>query len=412
MHPTERDQLRKQMKLLEKTTRELEKSLAQTDEAIYTLFSFVIALALGIGISSEEVQKMMRKSVRDARKKGQVARSHELNYALVLLFSAIALYFMSRGIFAGMARGLEHYLGSLASTEFTTSGTISLIERAGWESLTVFLPFSILALFVGIMANVLQIGFLITPEPLKPKWDRINPIGGLRRIFSLRGTNELFKSFLKITAVSVVAFLTVKSLLGELFSLSHATTGGVLIVFGQMLFKLAIRCALALLFVALLDLLFVRWQHEKSLRMSVQEVKEEMKELYGDPIIRGKLQRVRRQMTGRRALARVAKAHVLVIHPGRYAVALMYDRDKMIAPKVVSKGKGFLADRILELAERRNIPTVESQELARQLCDKVDFDGIVPEKYYQDVATVFAYLHGLENRRPVTEVMSLTPSPL
>ena len=335
----------------------------------------------------------------EARKKGQVAKSTEVNYALVLLASVLGLYFMSGMIIDGISRLMHHYFADLQAFELDRAGAFSFLARASWETIKTFLPFSILIAFVGLMANVLQIGFLLTAEPLTPKWDRLNPFSGLSRMFSWRGFGELVKSFAKVVAVGLVCYLTIRSEIVRFFTVSHSSTSVILLSFGQVLFLLAIRCVLVMLLIAALDFAFQRWQYEKNLRMSVQEVREEMKELYGDPNIKARVRQIQRQMARQRMIAKVPEAEVVVTNPTHYAVALDYDSE-MAAPVVIAKGRGSIAQRIRQVAEEHNVPIVEDPELARALYHSVDLDVQVPEVLYQAVAKVLAYVYGLKRNAP------------
>jgi len=332
----------------------------------------------------------------EARKKGQVSRSQEVNYALILLSSVIGLYFLSEHILDHTSRTIVHYFQDLLSFDLSRTGIVDFLVRASWETIKIFLPFSLLLVVVGFASNLLQVGFMMTGEPLVPKWDRINPLSGFGRIFSWRGLAELLKSILKIAAVSAASYFTLKKHLPRFFTLSHSSAGGILIVFGDVLFLLAIRCVLVLLIIALLDFAFQRWQYEKDLRMSVQEVKEEMKELYGDPMIRQRVRQIQRQMAQQRMMARIPEAEVVVTNPTHYAVALAYERMQMAAPTVVAKGKGYVALRIREIAQRHAVPIVEDPELARALYNSVEIGTTIPEVLYQAVARVLAYVYRLK----------------
>ncbi|HNT34468.1 MAG TPA: EscU/YscU/HrcU family type III secretion system export apparatus switch protein, partial [bacterium] len=258
----------------------------------------------------------------EARKKGQVSRSPEVNYALILLCSILGLYFMSEYIFERICRTLVHYLQNPLAVDLSRPGAMALMLRLSWETILIFLPFSILIVLAGLTSNLLQVGFMMTGEPLVPKWDRINPISGLSRVFSWRSLAELFKSLAKITAISIVCYITLKAHLPRFFDASYSSTAGILLVFGEVLYILALRCLLVVLLIALVDFAFQRWQFERSLRMSVQEVKEEMKEMYGDPMIKARVRQIQRQMAQRRMMAKVPEAEVVVTNPTHYAVAL------------------------------------------------------------------------------------------
>lgn len=348
----------------------------------------------------------------EARKKGQVSRSPEVNFALILLASILGLYFMSEYIFERTCRSLIHYLQNPLGVDLSRSGTLALMLRLSWETLGIFLPFSCLIVVAGLTANLLQVGFMMTGEPLVPKWDRINPISGLSRVFSWRSLAELFKSLAKIAAIGVVCYITLKAQLPRFFDASHASTAGILLIFGEVLYILALRCLLVVLVIAILDFAFQRWQYERSLRMSVQELKEEMKEMYGDPMIRARVRQIQREMAQRRMMAKVPEAEVVVTNPTHYAVALTYDRNVMGAPTVVAKGKNLIAQRIRQIAEECGIPIVEDPELARALYQSVEIGMHIPEVLYQAVARVLAYVYRLRDRNKYRTAARSAPAPV
>lgn len=347
--------------------------------------------------SGERTEPATPRKRQEARKKGQVAKSQEVNFAVILLASVLGLYFMAKYLLGGMADGIIYYCSDLTAFEMTPVKVYHMLLMASWQVMRLFLPFALMIAAVGFASNVLQIGFLASSEALAPKLDRLNPISGLSRIFSWRGIAELFKSIGKVSAISWVCYYTIKRELVRFFVVSFSTTEGILTVFGQVAFLMAIRCVLIMLVIAVLDFAFQRWQYEKNLRMSVQELREEMKELYGDPQIRARVKQIQREMAQRRMMEKVPEAEVVITNPTHYAVALLYNNN-FDAPMVVAKGKNYIAQKIRQVAQECDVPIVEDPVLARSLYNSVELNQFIPEALYQAVAKVLAYVYGLKNK--------------
>jgi len=241
---------------------------------------------------------------------------------------------------------------------------------------------------------------LFTLEPLKPKFNRLNPIRGFQRLMSMQGLVELAKAALKLTVVGYVTYGTLRDNFGVLLQSLEQSPLKAATDIWRILYNVALKVCMLLLVVAVLDLYYQRYQHRKSLRMSKKEVKDEIKQQEGNPQIKGKIRQRQRQIAMRRMMQEVPKADVVITNPTHYAVALRYDARTMSAPVVVAKGEGFIAARIKEIAKEHNVAIVENKPLAQALYRTVEIGEVIPAKLFQAVAEVLAFVYRLrQNRR-------------
>jgi flagellar biosynthetic protein FlhB len=334
----------------------------------------------------------------EARRKGQVARSQEVTTAVILLTSLGLFYFAGESLVGKLTALIGNGIGSVPTADLTPESAYSLL--VGWmlEFLKLVGPFMGFLMVAGITANVLQVGFLISEEALAPKWERLNPLSGLKNLMSLRNLAELVKSPLKIFLVGGIASITLIHEIPTVTYLADAGPGQSIGVIARITMLVLFRVAIALVFLAIADYGFQHWQHEKSLRMTKEEIKDELRQSEGDPLVRARVRSLQRQMAMRRMMAEVPKANVVITNPTHLAVALRYDEQTMRAPKVVAKGARLIAERIRELAKQHDVPIVENQPLARSLYKAVSIGQEIPAAFYRAVAEVLAYVYALKGR--------------
>jgi len=332
----------------------------------------------------------------EARRKGKIARSIELNSAFVLLFGMLILYFGGGALLNGLTM--------IARTVFARSGSLPVTMEtlhhfvgSGVVNLGLLLAPVILGIMiVGLAAAYVQVGFVFSPEALRPSVSKLNPLTGLKRILgSRRSLMELAKSLVKLGVVGVVAYAAVEGVMSEAPTLVESEPVGLLGFVGHAAFGLGMQTGLAFLVLAVVDFFFQRFEHERDLRMSREEVKEETKTMEGDPMIKGRVRSIQRRIAYRRMMQDVPKADVVVTNPTHLAIALRYDAEEMNAPKVVAKGADLIALKIREIAQAHNVPIVEDQPLAHALYRSVDVGREVPEKLFQAVAQLLAYIYRL-----------------
>jgi len=348
---------------------------------------------------NEKTQEATPHRRQQAREQGQVARSQDLGSSLLLLGALLTLYWLS-GSFIGFFGnlGTEQWGGQAwlsADSQFVTSEFLRLLSLLA----AVGLPLLGVILLVAVMSNVLQVGLLFLPEKIAPDISRIDPLQGFQRLFSMAGAVRLVLGFFKIGVVAAVCFWSLKddrdTILG-LVNLSLVQIGSYLL---EIIFWTVLKVAIALLLLAILDYGFQWWKQEQDLRMSTQELRDEMKNLQGDPQVISRRKAVQRQLTLHRLSKTVPQADVVVTNPTELAVALHYEPEKMAAPVVVAKGAGLLAQRIRRLALEHGIPIVEKKPLAQALYKDVDVNRPIPGPLYAAVAEVLAYVYQLNGNK-------------
>jgi len=336
---------------------------------------------------------------QEAREKGQVAFSQDLGSAAMLLLGVFLLMMLGGGLIKFCAVLMEYYLGGapelVASQEDFQNDSL----RIGYQLCIVLLPILALLMLGGILTSILQVGFLWLPDKLSPDVSRLSPLAGLQRIFSLTGVMRLGFGLLKMVLVAVVATSIVWLRWDEVMR-----AGGLAAPeFGKFLIDISLAtvlwAAVALVILAVLDYGAQRWKFEQDLRMTHQEVREEMRNMQGDPNIVARRRAIQRQMVLNRISTSVPKADVIVTNPTELAVAIQYTPDEMAAPVVVAKGAGVLAQRIRRLALEHNIPVVERKPLAQLLYKDVDVGRAVPADSYAAVAEVLAYVYQLKGKK-------------
>jgi flagellar biosynthetic protein FlhB len=336
---------------------------------------------------------------QEAREKGQVAYSQDLASAGLLLAGVLLLMLLGGSLLAYCANLMRDRLGVV--TELTTSPETVLHEWFGiaLALATVTLPIMGLMLLGGILASVLQIGLLWVPERVAPDFSRLDPLAGLKRIFSLTGMMRLGFGLFKVLIVSVVAIVVFWQRWDDVLRSSALEVPQYAKFLLDLSLSTVLWVGLALVILAIFDFALQRWKYDQDLRMTHQEVREEMKNLQGDPQIVARRRAIQRQMALNRIAGSVPKADVVITNPTELAVAIQYEPDEMAAPIVVAKGAGVLAQRIRRLALEHNIPIVERKPLAQLLYKEVDVGRPVPTESYAAVAEVLAYVYQLKGKK-------------
>ncbi|PAB61254.1 flagellar biosynthesis protein FlhB [Anaeromicrobium sediminis] len=348
--------------------------------------------------SGEKTEKATPKRRKEARDKGQVLKSKEINTAFVLLVVFVALKFLGSYIYTNIATFTKNMLFEIQYVDdFTIKTATALSINVIVKILQIFMPIAGIALVTGLACNYMQIGFLFTTKSLKFDLNKINPISGFKRLFSIRNVVEFFKSILKISLVGYVLF---KYIIKEAVNFLNAIDMDVSQIGGYMFDRavaIGIRGSVILLVLGFFDYFYQKWQFEKDLKMSKQEIKEEYKQMEGDPKIKGKIKERQRKMAMSRMMQEVPKADVIITNPTHYAIALLYDNEKQEAPMVIAKGKDLIAQNIKRIAKENEVITVENKPLARALYASVDIGEYIPPNLYQAVAEVLAYVYKIKN---------------
>ncbi|MHB8841692.1 MAG: flagellar biosynthesis protein FlhB, partial [Candidatus Aquicultor sp.] len=347
------------------------------------------------GDKSAHTEKATPKRRSEARKKGQVARSVEVNSALIILALFVAIRAFGQNIYTSLSDLMRFFLSSPASYELNEKTVASLFLSLALLFLKIVLPIALVALVVGVIANIAQIGFMFTSKPLVPDAKKISPLSGASRLFSGRSMVELIKSSLKLIVIGFTAYSVIRGRYSDIVTTLDMDIWDTLAVFGSILYDVGIRVGVTLLIMALFDYMYQRYSFEKSIRMTKQEIKEEYRQMEGDPQVKAQIRRKQQEMAAARMMQAVPTADVVITNPTRLAIALKYDTETMAAPKVVAKGQRLIAEKIRELAKENNVPIVEDKLLAQSLFKTVDVDREVPYDLYKAVAEILAYVYQL-----------------
>ncbi len=346
----------------------------------------------------EKTEQATPRRRQEAREKGQVAKSSDLCAALTLLGSLIIFQVSGRRMLQTLALLTRKSLDSLHVGALTQD---SIRLYFGFASSFIFsavapLVFGILA--IGIAGNLLQSGFIWTSSPLTPDIARLDPIKGIANLISKKGLVRLMGSLFKIIVIGAIAYITIRDAIPATADIIGLAPGEILLFGASIVLKLGYRVAMALLVLALFDYGFQRYQYERDLMMTKQEIKEEMKRMEGDPLTRERRRRMQRQLAMQRMMANVPKADVVITNPTELAIAIQYDPDNMDAPLCVAKGAGFIAARIREIAAVSRVPIVENKIVARLLYRKVEVGAAIPVELYQAVAEILAYVYRIKGK--------------
>jgi len=345
----------------------------------------------------EKTEQATPKRKQEARKKGQVAQSKEISSVMILMTSTAFFYFAGSWMFWNLSEfitGVYQNINILRFTDVAEASAFSVDVL--YKLLSVLLPLLIPIAIAGFVANIFQVGFQINSEAIAPKLSKFNPISGMKRLISLKSLVELGKSIIKTFFIGGIAYILVKTDMEAFPALIHQEVGQILIFIARASLKICLFVCLAMLVLAVLDFMYQRWQHEKDLRMTKQEVKDEHRQTYGDPKVKARIRGVQMEMARRRMMEAVPEADVVITNPTHLAIALKFDAQEMIAPRVLAKGAGFVAQRIREIAEENKIPIIEEKPLAQGLYKMVEIGDYIPAELYRAVAEVLAYVYRLK----------------
>lgn len=346
--------------------------------------------------------------LREARKRGQVAKSTEVNSFAALCAAMGILYFLGDSLGQGQLELSSQLLGNAHRIVLEGSSAAALFEMVAHQLLGIYWPVLAIAVTVAIAANVFQTGPVFSFFPLKPDIQRMSPVQGFKRLFSKRLLFEAIKTLVKFTILGVAVYQSIVAFLPKILTLMDIppqSYGHFLLTHGR---QLMFQLLLLLMLVALFDLAYNRWDFGKRMRMSQREMKDEVKRREGDPQLRAKLRQLQKEAVRRAsALQRVPEADVLITNPQHLALALHYDGETMVAPKIVAKGAGELALKMREVASRHHIPIVENRTLARKLFRHAGINETVPEDLYPVVARLMSWVLLMRRHREGTALPGL-----
>ena len=346
--------------------------------------------------AGEKTEAPTAKRVREAREEGNVARSQDLAAALLILAGAAAVWAAGSTLAAAMLALFRRCLGGGAVPADELG---PFVRRALYDAAAALAPVLLGLMVAAVLANVVQVGFLLSGKGLSPDFSRLSPVKGFTRLFGKgRGPVHFLMSLAKLGLVGYVAYAAVDARLAEIVSVQRLDVRPAFGLAFDVLLSVAFRIGLALLVLAVIDFAYQKWKTTEQLKMTKQELRREMQESDGDPQVKARRRQIARQQAMRRVEKDVPTADVVVTNPTHFAVALKYDDGKMRAPIVVAKGADHVAQRIRELAAASRIPVVERKPLARALYDTVKVGEEIPEDLYAAVAEILAYVYELNGR--------------
>ncbi len=346
----------------------------------------------------ERTEQATPRRRQEAREKGQVAKSRELASVSVLLSGLFTLYWGSTFFYHNLVVSIRYYFRNIGQLVVDDTNILGMAYLVLKQLFIILSPLFLVVFLIGILSNILQFGVIFSSEPLVPKFSRINPLEGMKRLFSLQSLAELLKSLFKVFVVGWVAFSTVERELHNMPLMLQKSTFQILAYICEISFEIFWKSCGVMIIMAIMDYLFQRWDFEKNLRMTRQEVKEEYKQTEGDPHVKARIRSIQREMARRRMMAEVPEADVVITNPTHLAVALRYEPGEMDAPKVVAKGAGLIAQKIKEIAERHEVPVIENKPLAQSLFKYCEVGDVIPESLYKVVAEVLAYVYRLKGK--------------
>ncbi|MGI6707470.1 MAG: flagellar biosynthesis protein FlhB [Clostridia bacterium] len=350
-------------------------------------------------MSTERTEKPTPKRRREAREKGQVVQSREISSAVTLLAAFLALKAFAPRIWNECAGVLIRYLGRMVGSDglYTVNNIHAFFLGLLRDLIWICGPVALLILVTGLLINLAQVGFLFNTGTLM-KWNRLNPLEGFRRIFSIRSFAEFMKTVFKVSIIAYVVYSKGAVRFGQIPTLMAYDIGESIRYIAESIMDLAFTIAGIMIVLGIADYLYQWWQHEKALRMTKHELKEEYKQTEGDPLIKGKIKEKQRQLGMQRMMQQIPEADVIITNPTHYAVALKYDEKNFNAPVVVAKGQGYVALKVIEIGREHCIHIVQNKVLARTLYRTTEIGEEIPFELYQAVAEILAYVYSLRER--------------
>lgn len=349
------------------------------------------------GDTGEKTEKATPKKRKDAREKGQVRKSTEVITSCMLMGLFGVIRVMGPFMMLNTKKLLTRYLGGSAHVTLGIEGINTVMANAVLNFLIIMAPIFGVGVIVAVMANYVQVGWLFTTKALEPKFDRMNPLSGLKKMVSLQAFYEMLKSVFKLIIIVIIAYLQIKS---HMPLILRTTNMGAMQSVGPVFTAIINTCFTisgALAIFSIVDYVYQWFKFEKDLKMSKYEVKTEFKQMEGDPQIKAKRQQKHREMSAKRMMQSVPDADVVITNPTHFAVAIKYDEEEKEAPVVLAKGKDRLAMRIKEIAKENNINIVENVEVARALYASTEVGSQIPINLYQSVAEILAYVYKTNN---------------
>ncbi|MEM7206997.1 MAG: flagellar biosynthesis protein FlhB [Pseudomonadota bacterium] len=347
----------------------------------------------------EQTEEPTPKRLRDAKQKGQVPRSVDFNATLMTIFASLGLLVLGPGLLNKLSTNFRENFVFDKEQVFESAFLIVQLQNTITDTLWALAPFMVLMFFVAVVAPALMGGWIFSGNNLVPKLEKLNPIKGMARIFSVKGLMELLKSLLKVSVVGVIGLILFTQLFDNFMGFTLNPLEPAISEASSLLVWSLIAMACGMILIAAIDVPFQIWQHKKQLRMTRQEVKDELRETEGKPEVKSRIRTLQQQMANARMMDEVPKADVVITNPTHFSVALRYDQTRMRAPILVAKGTGLIALRIREIASDNGVEIVEAPPLARALYASTDLNQEIPSPLYVAVAQVLGFVFQLRMAR-------------
>lgn len=374
-------------------------------DEIKLLLSYNLQLFAKDGPGGEKTEPATPKKQSDTRKEGQVAKSRDLNNAVTLLAFFLVIKIFISYVASGFMDCFNMTYTKIAdfgdknNFDFNINMVMYTMKEIMIKMLLIMLPVFAVGMLVTFVCDVLQVKWKVTTKPLKPKLNRLNPVSGFKRIFSVQALVSLIKSVAIIGALIWVVYAEAKDEIQVLLNFHNYSLQQVLTYIGNFAINTGIKISVVMLVIGFADYIYQKFKFSKDIMMTKQEVKDEYKNSEGDPQIKSQIKRRMMQASQRRMMQSVPKADVVITNPTHFAVAIQYDPQNAKAPIVLAKGEDYLAVKIKEVAKEHNISIVENKPLARMLYYNVDIGMEIPPELYQAVAEVLAFVYKMKNKQ-------------
>ncbi len=348
--------------------------------------------------SGEKTEEPTPNKLREARKKGQIAKSKDLTAALVIIGAFYSLKMSALHIWDEMSL-MMHRTYELIPSELTSTIAGHVLNDMIWVFLKAVLPIFLANFLIAVIAEMFQTGFVFSLEPLSPDLNKLNILEGVKKLFSMKQVVELMKSLIKMAIVTSLIVSAIKNEFIFVLISQQVTLWQNMVFVGNLIFKIILRIGMFYIIIGLLDYMYQRYEYVKGLRMSKKEIKDEYKRLEGDPTVKQRQKDAARQMSQGRQTGAVPGADVVVTNPTHYAIAIAYKPQEMKAPKIIAKGENLFALNIKKIAEENQIPIIENKPLAQALFRSTNIDQEIPPQYYKAVAEILAFVYNLKKKR-------------
>jgi len=343
-----------------------------------------------------KTEEATSKKIEDSRAKGNVPKSAEVPGAAILFFASIYLLFFSGHLFQTIQK-MMLYIFSFIGRDIDTTVYYTIFQTVLSTLLEALSPLFIMVVLLAVVTNVMQFGFLSVP--IEFKFEKLNPVSGLKNIFSMKKLLEAFKLTAKLAIIFIVMVIIITLVWDDIIAMMDMNLGGTLGLIRSLTGYFIAAILLIIIIFAVIDYFFTRHYYFEGLKMTKQEVKEEHKQMEGDPQVKSRIRSIQMKMAMQRMLKDTEKADVVITNPTHYAVALAYHQDKQEAPIVISKGVDFLALKIKDIARNNDIPIIENPSLARSLYDQLEVDQQIPKEFYKAIAEIFSYIYELNSKK-------------